>query len=114
MVIGSSPLKLRKLWEERIKSEFGSGALSSLASPVKKEKQKGFWLTVNTELIVYGQTQPDAKLTVQGRPLNLRSDGSFSLRFFLPDGKQIIPVVATSSDSEQVRTITPIVTKETK
>jgi len=112
--IGSSPLKLKRLWQERIKGEFGSGALSSLASPVRKEKQKGFWLTVNTELIVYGQTQSDAKLTVQGRALNLRPDGSFSLRFFLPDGKQTIPVVATSSDGEQVRTITPIVTKETR
>jgi hypothetical protein len=35
--MGSSPLKLKKLWEERLKREFGSGALSS-SSPVKKEK----------------------------------------------------------------------------
>jgi len=95
-------------------AEVGSGALSSLASPVKKPWPKGFWLTVNTELIVYGQTEADAKLTVGGRPVALRPDGSFSLRFFLPDGKQVIPVVATSSDGEQVRKITPIVNKETK
>jgi hypothetical protein len=112
--MGSSPLKLKKLWEKRLKGEFGSGALFSAASPVKKEKLKGFWLMVNTELIVYGQTQPDAKLTVGGRPVGLRPDGSFSLRFFLPDGKQVIPVEATSSDGEQVRSITPVVTKETK
>ena len=112
--IGSSPLKLKRLWQERLKREFGSGGLSSLASPVRKEILKGFWLVVNTELIVYGQTQPDAKVTVGGRAVSLRPDGSFSLRFYLPDGKQTIPVVATSSDGEQIRTITPIVTKETK
>jgi len=111
---GSSPLKLKELWEQRLKGEIGSGAISSVASPVKRQKIKGFWLVVNTELIVYGQTQPDAKLTVGGRPVNLRSDGSFSLRFLLPDGRQVIPVVATSSDGEQVRNITPIVTKETR
>lgn len=112
--IGSSPLKLRRLWQERLKREFSSGALFSVSSPVKKEKSKDFWLEVNTELIVYGQTEPDAKLTVQGRPVGLRPDGSFSLRFFLPNGKQIIPVIATSSDGDQVRSITPIVVKETK
>ncbi len=36
--MGSSPLKLKKLWEERLKREFGSGALSSSANPAKKEK----------------------------------------------------------------------------
>lgn len=114
--IGSSPLKLKELWKERLKSEFGSGsgALFSAFSPVKKEKAKDFWLVVNTELIVYGSTEPDAKLTVKGQPVQLRQDGSFSLRFFLPDGKQVIPVVAVSSDGEQARSVTPVVTKETK
>ena len=101
--MGSSPLKLKELWKERLKREFASGAVSSIASPVmKREKARGFWLMVNTELIVYGQTEPDAKLTVADQPVSLKPDGSFSLRFFLPDGKQVIPVVATSSDGEQV------------
>jgi hypothetical protein len=69
---------------------------------------------VNTELIVYGATESDAKVTVQGRPIKLRPDGTFSLRFALPDGKQVIPVAATSSDEAEKRVITPIVNKETK
>jgi hypothetical protein len=51
---------------------------------------------------------------VQGRAIKLRPDGTFSLRFALPDGKQVIPVKAVSSDNEEERTITPIVNKETK
>ncbi|MFH1577815.1 MAG: DUF4912 domain-containing protein [Candidatus Omnitrophota bacterium] len=108
---GSSPFKLKK--GERFKREFGSGGLFSGSIPAKKKKVKGFWLVVNTELIVYGSTQPDANVTVAGQPVKLRPDGSFSVRFLLPDGKQVIPVVATSSDGEQKRKITPIVTKET-
>jgi hypothetical protein len=112
--LGSSPLKSKKLWEARLQREVSSGGVSSLASPVKKKvRPEEFWLSVNTELIIYGQTQPEAKLTVGGQPVALRSDGSFSLRFFLPDGKQVIPVVAASSDGKQVKKITPIVTKET-
>jgi hypothetical protein len=111
---GSSPVRAKKPWEERLKREIGSGGLSSMASPVRKPLERGFWLVVNTELIVYGATEPSAKVTVQGRAINLRPDGTFSLRFALPDGKQVIPVEATSADQEDKRVITPIVTRETK
>ncbi|MCM8779882.1 MAG: DUF4912 domain-containing protein [Candidatus Omnitrophica bacterium] len=113
--VGSSPVGIKKLWQERLKREFASGALASPGfSPVKKEKKRGFWAVVNTELIVYGATEPNAKVTVQGKPIALRPDGTFSLRFALPDGKQVIPVKAVSADEVDAITITPIVTKETK
>ncbi|MDD5174552.1 MAG: DUF4912 domain-containing protein, partial [Candidatus Omnitrophica bacterium] len=73
-----------------------------------------FWLVVNTELIVYGATEPDAKLTVQGKEIKLQPDGTFTLRFALPDGKQVIPVEATSSDGIDHRKITPVVTRKTE
>ena len=112
----SSPVG--KLWQ--LRKALASGALASpglfsMASPVKKGlKERKFWLVVNTELIVYGATEPDAKVTVQGQPIKLRPDGTFSLRFALPDGKQVIPVKAISADEIDERAITPIVVKETK
>lgn len=109
-----------KAWQERVKRALFSGVLASpglasMASPVKKvPKARKFWMVVNTELIVYGATEPDAKVTVQGNPIKLRPDGTFSLRFALPDGKQVIPVQGTSADDIETITITPIVGKETK
>jgi len=113
----SSPVG--KAWQERIKRALFSGILASpgitsVSSPVKIPKERKFWLIVNTELIVYGATESDAKVTIQGKEIRLRPDGTFSLRFALPDGKQVIPVEATSSDGIDTRTITPIVSKETK
>jgi len=114
----SSPVG--KAWQERVKQVLFSGVLASpgiasMASPVKKiPLQRKFWLWVDCELIVYGATEPDAKVTVQGKPINLRQDGTFTLRFALPDSKQVIPVKAVSSDRVEERTITPIVTRETK
>ena len=100
-------------WQERIKQGLFSSGLSS--SPVKRiEKERNFWLKVDCELIVYGATEPDAKVTVQGVPVRLRPDGTFTLRYYLPDGKQVIPVRAISADNLEERTITPIVTRETK
>ena len=101
-------------WQERIKQGLFSSGLSS--SPVKKEikEAKDFWLKVDCELIVYGATEANALVTVQGVPIKLRPDGTFTLRYYLPDGKQIIPVKATSADKLEERTITPTVTRETK
>ncbi len=110
----SSPVG--KLWQERLKKDISSRGLASMgvSSPVKKPEKKGaFWLVVDTELIVYGATEADAQVTVQGRPIKLRKDGTFTLRFALPDGKQVIPVVAKSAHIDETRTITPVVTRKT-
>lgn len=110
----SSPVG--KGWQERVKRELiSSPGISSLASPLKKvPAERKFWLMVNTELIVYGATEPDAKVYVQDRQITLRHDGTFTMRFALPNGKQIIPVRGISADKREERTVTPIVTKETK
>ncbi len=113
----SSPVG--KAWQERIKQELFSGILASpgmasMSSPSKLPKQRKFWLVVDCELIVYGATEPDAKVSIQGKEIKLRPDGTFSLRFALPDGKQVIPVKAISSDEIEERVITPIVSRETK
>ncbi|MBP7215764.1 MAG: DUF4912 domain-containing protein [Candidatus Omnitrophica bacterium] len=110
-----------KAWREQMRQALFSGILASpgitsMSSPAKKRlpRERKFWLVVHTELIVYGATEPDAKVSVQGKPIALRPDGTFTLRFALPDGKQVIPVNAISADNEEERTITPVVTKETK
>jgi hypothetical protein len=58
---------------------------------------------VNAELIVYGATEKDATVTIGGRKIKLRADGSFSYRFALPDGRYEMPVVAISADQTDGR-----------
>jgi hypothetical protein len=64
---------------------------------------KGFWFNVNAELIVFGSTERDATVTIGGRKIKLRPDGSFSYRFSLPDGRYELPVVAVSADETDGR-----------
>lgn len=112
---GNSSAELVESLILRLEREMGSEAISSLSSPVKYQpKERRFWLVLNTELIVYGATEPDAKVTLDGEPLQLRPDGTFTLRFALPDGIRNLPVVAQSADGIDTIAITPVVTKETK
>jgi hypothetical protein len=85
-----------------------SGALSSItsvSSPFGRgaERGKSFWFNVNAELIIYGATEPDATVTIGGRQIKLRPDGTFSYRFALPDGQFALPAVATSADKTDSR-----------
>jgi len=80
------------------------GGLSSVSSPFGGEgRRKGFWFNVNAELIIYGATEPDAAVTIGGRKIQLRKDGTFSFRFALPDGNYDLPVQATSADASDSR-----------
>lgn len=97
----------------------GSGAISSLSSPMLHKQQqeqaaeRRFWLVLNTELIVYGATQPGAHLMIQGQEVNLREDGTFALRVALPDGVHELPVTAVAPEGTESISITPLITKQT-
>ena len=82
-----------------------AGGVTSAAVPFGAEqpRAKGFWFNVNAELISYGATERDATVTIGGRKIRLRPDGSFSYRFALPDGRYDLPVVAVSADATDGR-----------
>ena len=91
------------------------GASSWKSFPAEeKAKGKDFWLRADTELIVYGATEPDAKVTVCGQDVQLYPDGSFSLRFYLPDGSKEYPIKAVSNDGTMERQITFVVERQKK
>jgi hypothetical protein len=82
------------------------GELGSLAGPFGAAAQKPgkpFWFNINAELIIYGATEPDAKVSIAGRDIQLRPDGSFSFRFALPDGAYALPAVAISAGGNDQR-----------
>ena len=100
-------------------SQFGGSSPlggSSLSSPFGGESRasKNFWFNVNAELIIYGATEPDAKVTLGGHQIKLRSDGSFSYRFSLPDGKYDLPAVAVSAGGDDARAASLKFSRETE
>ena len=112
--VGKGSLEAREMFKKRLEEQVSSGAISSAASFYRKPAERKFWLVVNTELILYGATEPDAKVTVQGKDIKLSNDGTFTLRFALPDGKEVISVEAVSKDGKDKRRITPVVTRKTE
>jgi hypothetical protein len=101
--------------EERLRRPLGSPALSSFGSGAfPQQKDRKFFFVIDAELIVFGRTEPGARVTLQGEPVKLRADGTFTMRYSFPDGRQIIPAVAASADGVEERTIVLAVERNTK
>lgn len=69
-------------------------------------RQRSFWLVADAELIVYGATDPSAKLAIGGEDVPLSADGTFRIQVPFRDGRQIYPIEAVAADGEQKRSIT--------
>jgi hypothetical protein len=87
-------------WSELAsESSLSSGFASSWGGPV----ERGFFMHVNAEVIFYGGTDPRAKVTVAGQPIQLQPDGTFRFHFKFPDNDFEIPIVAVSPDGKETR-----------
>jgi uncharacterized protein len=80
-----------------------SGAGFSASAPPIRPRQ--FWLVADAELIVYGATEPDATVTIGGKPIKLNSDGTFRFQMSFQDGEIDYPIMAVAADGEQTRSI---------
>ena len=80
-----------------ITSPFGPGWVQ-VTSPGGEAlpSERGFWFNVNAELVIYGATEPNATVSIGGRVIRLRPDGTFSYRFSLPDGQYTLPIQAVA------------------
>ncbi len=104
--IGSLEI-MEMLEQERMRALFSPGipeaeAISSLPG-LPEAQARDFWFNINAELVIYGATEPNARVSVNGRAIRLRSDGSFALRFALPDGHYVLPIAASSAEGETRR-----------
>ena len=92
-----------------------SESVSSFSSPSgKPEEKKGFFLIVDTELIVYGATEKDAQLKIKEEIIKLNPDGSFSLRYHLPNTTLKIPIEAQSANGKDKITLNITVVRKTE
>ncbi|HEY9692031.1 MAG TPA: DUF4912 domain-containing protein [Oculatellaceae cyanobacterium] len=84
-------------------SGVGMSGVGFGAAPSIRPRQ--FWLVADAELIVYGATEPDATVTIGGRPIKLNPDGTFRFQMSFQDGLIDYPIMAVAADGEQTRSI---------
>jgi uncharacterized protein len=109
---GSSDQKLPL--EERLCRPLESAPWANFVLGSLSGRKRNFWFDLDAELIVHGSTQPASRVTLQGERVALRPDGTFTMRFRLPDKRLIIPATAASPEGCEERTIVLAVERNTK
>jgi hypothetical protein len=109
-------LELQELLEQRLRRPMGTPMQTRYGGGAARVAIGANELpfAIDAELIIYGVTDAHAHVTLSGEPVPLRPDGSFTVRMGLPDRRQVIPVIASSSDGVEQRTIILAVERNTK
>ncbi|MBU2504981.1 MAG: DUF4912 domain-containing protein, partial [Candidatus Omnitrophica bacterium] len=105
---GERQKNFEQYFRQQISSPAASWGISSLSTQQQRAKDK-FFLEVATELILYGKTEPDAEVKVEGKKVKLRKDGTFSLRYALPVGDFKFEVTAVSKNKKHKERKAPAV-----
>lgn len=108
-------LELQELLEERLRRRLGRPSQTRYGMGAGADSRgEEFRLAVDSELIVYGSTDPHSHVTIGGEPVEVNGDGSFAVKLHFPDRRQVIPVVSSSADGVEQKTIILGVERNTK
>ncbi len=108
--------EVRELFEQRLKRPMGTPTESRYGVGADRfgKKEHRFNFDIETEMIIYGAAGPGAHVTLVGEPISLEPDGSFALRLKMGNRRQVLPIIAQSSDGIEQRTIVLSVERNTK
>jgi hypothetical protein len=108
--------ELQELFEERLRRPMGSPLVTRYGAGAEGliHRDRRLKIELEAELMIHGATHPDAHVTLQGEPIKVRPDGSFTVRTDFPNRRQVIPVVISTRDGAQQRTVILAVERNTK
>lgn len=107
---------LKEVFEERLRRPMGRPQANrfGLGAAAIGVDRRDLAFQIDAELVVFGVTDPSARVSLKGEPIQIRDDGTFTMRFGLPNRRQVLPIVAASSDGIEQRTIVLAVERNTK
>ena len=108
--------ELQEAFEERLGRPMGasSGRRYGVGADKVFMRRTDFQFDVDAEMIIFGRTRSNARVTLAGNPVKLRPDGTFAARLAMPDRRQVLPIVASSADGVEQQTVVIAVERNTK
>ena len=104
---------LKSIFEEKTRQPMQAPSFQRLGTAISTSNQT-LSFNVNAHLVVYGNTDANADVTVGGDPVRVNPDGTFAVKMELPDKRQVLPVVACSRDGTRQRTTVLAIERNTK
>ncbi|MDR2170058.1 MAG: DUF4912 domain-containing protein [Planctomycetaceae bacterium] len=78
---------------------------SSHQKSISEKTKRNFDFNVDVDIIIHGKTDPSVQVTVKNEPITINSDGTFSVRFSIPEKRHVFPIEAEGSDGVEVQRV---------
>lgn len=107
---------LKSIFEEKLRRPMTAPLLSRFGPrPQGNEKtRRNFNFCIEADIVLFGQTDPSVQISIKGEPIRLNPDGSFSVRFSLPEKRHVFPIDASSSDGVETQRVILAIERNTK
>jgi hypothetical protein len=101
--------ELKRVFEKQLNRPMSQPLISRYKSTRQKnaseKTQRNFQFGIDADIIIHGKTDPSVRVTVKNEPITINSDGTFSVRFSIPEKRHVFPIEAESSDGVEVQRV---------
>ena len=67
--------------------------------------RRNFRFSADVDVIIHGKTDPNVQVNIRNEPVIVNSDGTFAVRFALPEKRHLFPIEAEGSDGVEMQRI---------
>ena len=110
---------LKEVFEKKLQRSMSAPLLSRLrasqqSGAASEKTRRNFDFRVNADIVIHGTTDPSVQVCIRGEPINIAPDGTFSVRFSLPEKRHVFPIDAEGNDGVETQRVILAVERNTK
>ncbi|MDR1290993.1 MAG: DUF4912 domain-containing protein, partial [Planctomycetaceae bacterium] len=100
---------LKRIFEKHLNRPMSQPLVSRYKSTrqknINEKTKRNFGFNVDADIIIHGKTDPSVRVTVKNEPITINSDGTFSVRFSIPEKRHVFPIEAEGNDGVEVQRV---------
>ena len=100
--------ELKEVMEEQLGRPMSPQLLSRyrVAKQGSVEKtRRNFRFDTDVDVIIHGKTDSNVQVTIRNEPVTVNDDGTFAVRFALPEKRHLFPIEAEGSDGVEMQRV---------
>ena len=110
--------ELKKVFEEQLRRPMSGAMLSryraSRHGTAGEKTRRNFSFSVDADVIIHGKTDPSVQVAIRNEPIQIAPDGTFFVRFSLPEKRHVFPIEAEGSDGVEMQRVVLTVERNTR
>ena len=109
--------ELKKVFEDQLRRPMSGPMLSRYRASqggIGEKTRRNFDFNIDADVIIHGKTDPSVQVTIRNEPIKINPDGTFSVRFSLPEKRHVFSVEAEGSDGVEMQRVVLTVERNTR